>query len=416
MAEASTALARINGLTGTATQAVAQYQQAIALWETLVAKHPGERDYPARLAKTLNEFGDILMPLNGRLDEALAAFVRARSLMESLVDTDPESLSLHHNLASILMNVARIQQQRGQLDDAAQSLERVVEIEAQLAATDPKSLDFQIALARAYSAMGRLFFEQPNEPVRAMAAYRQAIEVLDSLTREHLELPNQFEQLAADLVDLSTLQKKTRQSELALKGLRRSLEIIERLDQLYPGVLSYQESLATNYNLLSDHQREQGETAEALTLARTARTLFEQLVAEHPNTTSFTLELARSHNIIGRLLKRGGESAEALRSLQHAIDQLDSLANLDPKNNYDLACNIALCVSLIDAKDPSKTDQLRKQIYVDRAHTALRRAAKGGYLDADMLNSNPDLDSIRDRPDFQAIVKEVEEKPAPAGK
>ena len=97
-----------------------------------------------------------------------------------------------------------------------------------------------------------------------------------------------------------------------------------------------------SYNLLSDHQREQGETAEALTLARKARTLFEQLVADHPGNTSFTLELARSHNIIGRLLKRTGERAEALRSFQRAIDQLDSLSNLDPKNNYDLACHVAL--------------------------------------------------------------------------
>ena len=64
------------------------------------------------------------MPLNGRLDEALAAFSRAQSLMESLVATDPESISSHHKLASIVMNVARIQQQRGQFDDATQSLER----------------------------------------------------------------------------------------------------------------------------------------------------------------------------------------------------------------------------------------------------------------------------------------------------
>ena len=110
-----------------------------------------------------------------------------------------------------------------------------MEIESQLAANDPQSLDFRIALAGACSAMGRLFFEQPDEPVRAMAAYHQAIEILDSLTREHPELANQSEELAADLVDLSTLQKKTGQSELALKSLRRSLEIIERLDQLYPG-------------------------------------------------------------------------------------------------------------------------------------------------------------------------------------
>jgi len=46
----------------------------------------------------------------------------------------------------------------------------------------------------------------------------------------------------------------------------------------------------------------------------------------------------------------------------------------------------------------------------------LRRATRGGFLDSEMLQSNTDFDSIRHRPDFQALVKEVEEKPATVGK
>ena len=377
MAEAHARLAKIDSLTGSATQAIAQYQQAIALWETLVKEQPGDREYQAKLAQTLNDFGEALLPLNGRLDEALTAFSRARSLIEPLVAADPESASLRHKLVSILMNVAQIQQRRGQFDEAAQSLEKVVEIESQLAAEDPQSLDPRIALAGAYSALGRLFLEQP-ELVEAMTAYHQAIEILDSLTREHPELSDQSYQLAADLGDLSSLQQKTGQSELALESLRRSLEIYERLDQLYPGVVTYQGSLGTTYNMLSDLQRHQGETAEALTLARKARTLFERLVAEHPDHTSFPLDLAKSHNNIGRLLKRTGDPAEALRSFQRTIDLLESQSDLDPQSSYDLACNVALCVSLIGSKDQSKGtgspanelskgDQLRQRIYGDRA-------------------------------------------------
>jgi hypothetical protein len=88
---------------------------------------------------------------------------------------------------------------------------------------------------------------------------------------------------------------------------------------------------------------------------------------------------------------------------------------------------VALCVSLIGSKDHTKGtaraanvlsqgDQLRQRIYGDRAIAALRRATRGGFLDSEMLQSNPDLDSIRHRPDFQALVKEVEDKPATAGK
>ncbi len=102
---------------------------------------------------------------------------------------------------AILTNIAQIQQRQGLFDEAAQSLEKVVEIESQRAAEDPQSLDPRIALASAYSALGRVFVEQP-ELVKAMTAYNQAIEILDSLTKEHPELSDQAEQLAADLGDL----------------------------------------------------------------------------------------------------------------------------------------------------------------------------------------------------------------------
>jgi len=426
LAEAHARLAKISSLTGSTTRAVAQYQRAITLWETLVKEQPGDREHQAKLARTLNDFGEVLLPLNGRLDEAFAAFSHARSLIEPLVAVDPESASIRHKLVSILMNVSQIQQRRGQPDQAAQSLEKVVEIESQLAAEGPQSLDPRIALASACSALGRLFLEQA-ELVKAMTAYHQAIEILDWLTREHPELSDLSYRLAADLGDLSSLQQKTGQGEPALESLRRSLEIYERLNQWYPGVVTYQGILGTSYNMLSDLQRHRGETAEALTLARKARTLFERLVAEHPNHASFPLDLAKSHNNIGRLLKRTGDPAEALRSFQRATDLLESQSDLDPQSSYNLACNVALCVSLIGSKDQSKGtgsaanalskgDQLRQRIYGDRAITALRRATRGGFLDSEMLQSNNDLDSIRHRPDFQALVKEVEDKPATAGK
>ena len=149
------------------------------------------------------------------------------------------------------MNIAQIQQRQGQFEQAAQTLEKVVEIETPLTAEEPHLLDPEIVLANAYSALGRVFLEEPDL-LEAMTAYHRAIEVLDSLTREHPELSDQSYQLAADLGDLSGLQQKTGLSEAALESLRRSIEIYERLTQWYPGVVTYQEGLGTTYNMLSD--------------------------------------------------------------------------------------------------------------------------------------------------------------------
>jgi tetratricopeptide (TPR) repeat protein len=420
-------LAKIHGLSGSATKAIAEYERAIALWESLIKAQPNDREYQASLAQTLNDFGAALLPLNGRLDEALTAFSRARSLVEPLVAKDPESAALRREWVSILMNIAPIQQRKGQFDEAAQSLEKVVEIESQLAVEDPQSLDPPIALASAYSALGGLFREQPDL-VEAIKAYNQAIEIRDPLTQEHPEFSDQSQRLAADLGDLSGLQQNTGLPAPAIENLRRALRIYERLNQLHPDVVTYQGALGTTYNRLSDLQRQHGETAEALTLAHKARALFERLVAEHPKHTRFSLDLAKSHNTIGRLLTRKGDLAEAFRSFQRAIDILESQSNLDPESWYNLACDAALCVSLIGPKDQpkgaggnttnelSKGDKLRQQIYGDRAISSLRRATSGNFLDADSLQSNTDFDSIRHRREFQALVKEVEEKPVLTGK
>ncbi len=102
------------------------------------------------------------------------------------------------------------------------------------------------------------------------------------------------------------------------------------------------------------------------------------------------------------------------------MDILESLPELDPANSDQLAVNLAACVSLIgagpDAPAPddetklTPADRLRRQVYGTRAVTALKRAVAGGFLTPESLQSEADLDPLRDRPDFQKLVKEQAEK------
>ncbi len=102
------------------------------------------------------------------------------------------------------------------------------------------------------------------------------------------------------------------------------------------------------------------------------------------------------------------------------MDILESLPNLDPASSDQLAINLAACVSLIgagpDVAAPedearlSPADRLRRQVYGTRAVAALRRAVAGGFLKLEALQAEPDLDSLRDRPDFQKLLEELAEK------
>ena len=66
LALARTHLAQISSVTGSTTEAVGQFQQAIALWEDLVATQPANPAYREELARALNEQGVVIMRMKGR--------------------------------------------------------------------------------------------------------------------------------------------------------------------------------------------------------------------------------------------------------------------------------------------------------------------------------------------------------------
>jgi len=426
LANAHAHVAKITSLTGSTSQAVLQYQQAVALRERLVASQPRNRSYQENLARTLNEMGGVLMFLEGRADEALRTLRRAQDLIEPLTAADPQSVSLRHELGLILQNIAQIERDQGQPEKAIKNIQRSLAIESQLAMEDPHALDPQISMARAHGILAQVLMGQPDGLEPASAAYQKAVELLESVTSERPDLADQSYELAMFLGDLSSSQQMAGKLDSALASAQKALAIVERLDRQYPGLLSYQRALGATYNMMSDVHRYRREPAEALAFAQKARTLLDRLVSEHPKDVYSSIDLAKSHNNIGRVLQQTGEFVEALRSFQRAVDLYESIPNLDRRNNYNLASNLALCIPLIGMKNGShatsdvlklsKGDQLRRQMYSDRAVEVLRRAVAGGFPDAEILQSDTDIDSIRDRSDFQALIKDVEGNSAPARK
>ncbi|MGP0062861.1 MAG: protein kinase domain-containing protein [Isosphaeraceae bacterium] len=421
-AAARSRAARITGEIGSPAQAVRRLQQAVALWEKLVAAQPGNPDDSEGLARTLNDLGLMLMRLQGRRDEALVAFRRAGGLLEPLVAADPTSGSRRHDLSLALQNIGQIRLEQGQPSEAIEALRKVLEIESQRAAGDPQAIEPRIAMAKAQGLLGQALTSQPDETEPALESYQAAVELREEVVRERPELADQTYVLAMDLGDLNVAQQMAGKLDSALKSLRRAVEVLERLGRQYPGVLNYQGGLASTYNMMSDLHRRRREPAESLAFAEKARAMLDRLIAEHPEDIDSRVDLAKAYNNIGRLHQQSGEPGQALRSFQRAVDLYEGLPRLDPRNSYGLACNLALGVSVIGAANGtqgtldvdklSKGDRFRREKYGDRAVQLLRRAIRGGFLKRDVLESDTDLDAIRGRADFQDLLKEVEENSA----
>jgi tetratricopeptide (TPR) repeat protein len=89
--------------------------------------------------------------------------------------------------------------------------------------------------------------------------------------------------------------------------------------------------------------------------------------------------------ILGGLYTKQGRIADGLRMDRKLVRLLPSNATA----HYNLACSLALV--------KRKADALR----------SLREAVKLGYNDFDWMQQDPDLDDLKDHPDFLALLNQL---------
>ena len=364
----------------------------------------------------------MMMRLPDRHDEAHRVFRRATELLDPLL-ANPHPATAERELSMVLAHIAEIEHERGQTKEAIENAQGSLAMESKLADDDPRAVDPLISMAKGHALLGRIFATQPDGTEWAIAEYQQAVEQLEKVNREHPEFSDQLCELGRFLGDLSTVEQTAGRLDSALASASKAVEHLERLDRQHPTVLGYQHVLAGTYHSLSTLHRYRREPADAITFAQKAKTLLEKLIVLQPGDVSFRIDLAKSQNTLGRLFYQTGEPVEARRSFQRAVDVYEGIPKLDARNRYNLACNVALSIPLIGAKNGSvaavdssklsKADQLRRQRYGDRAIEVLREACVEGFPNLDVLRSDTDLDAIRDRPDFQTLMDEVEKKSSP---
>jgi serine/threonine protein kinase/tetratricopeptide (TPR) repeat protein len=417
LASAKGRLADITAEVGSLVEADGRFRQAIALWDEILRSNPGTTDIQEKLARTLNQHANVLLRTAGRREAALKLCLRARALLEPLARAPLAPVLPRQELGGVLLNLSVIQFELAQPREASATLHRALAIYERLAAEDSGALEPRIGMAKCHAQMGQILLQERDGITPALESYQTAVDIREAIIREHPDLAEQALFLAIALGDLCAIEQLGGKLDSALGTARRAVEVFERLDRQYPGVLDYQEGLASTYNILSDVHRRRQELDESLSIAETARPLLERLVVEHPEYVHSRIDLAKTYNNIGRARQQSGEVGEALRAFQHAVDTFEGLRELGARDSYNLACNLALCIPLIGAKegskgvlDPdagSKSDRKRRQTYADRAMEVLRRAVRGGFQNIEILQSDPDLLAIRSRDDFQQIIEEI---------
>ena len=106
-------------------------------------------------------------------------------------------------------------------------------------------------------------------------------------------------------------------------------------------------------------------------------------------------------------LREAGRADEASRVMRRARAAFERMPGRTPADLYNLACVRALCAELPPGADKDPTfedDPEERRRFADQSVEALSKAIDAGHRDLNLIRTDNDLKSIRDRADVKALI------------
>ena len=148
---------------------------------------------------------------------------------------------------------------------------------------------------------------------------------------------------------------------------------------------------------------ENGRLDEAIRDLEQARDRLKTLIQAAPGDRRAASSLALSLGFLGSAHRDKHQPAEALSSLQEARRVLENVLQPAAMDLYNLACTYAGLSTLAES-GPSPPTSAKRENLADRAMEALGRALAAGMTDYALMDRDHDLDPLRERPDFRALI------------
>jgi serine/threonine-protein kinase len=463
-ASASFRVGWINRALGRSDEALQSLKTAVSLYQKLVRDNPGVAEYHRLAAIGHGSLGLVLSNL-GQHDEALQSHRAALAIREVLAKTQPGDVLAQNDVSRTHRNIGDVYRQVGKPDEAFAEWDQALALGRALLQSPAAGDEGRVELSRRSAKpativredMARLLIDRGNvlrergKHDAAEAAMREARDLFDELLRERPSDQN-FRAIGAGVfVNLGSIHVDRGRLEDAEKSFLEGRAIFEQLVAANPNVHDYRSGLAESDMQLGWTLGRLGRTPEAQDALRKAVGLAEGLLADEPDSAPYQNMLARTLTQSGNLLLQAGQAAEALLMLRRALEIQEriardqpritsyqqsalasslrgvgraeaaaghpaearaaferastidrALADTYPVTRYNLACSLAL---MIPVSDPDRREALAVQ-----AITEIRKACSAGYANVNSLERDPDLESLRQRPDFQALLTKARDE------
>src|SRR5690606_7634791 len=117
-------------------------------------------------------------------------------------------------------------------------------------------------------------------------------------------------------------------------------------------------------------------------------------------------QLAISLGFLGSALKNEQCRREAIACVKEARQVLEAIRQPSSTDLYNLACANSVLMTLVEPGSPAPTSA-EQDALADQAVNSLRRSLAAGMKDFELIGRDRDLDPLRERPDFRALILEA---------
>jgi serine/threonine-protein kinase len=439
--------------TGKPREALVSYQAALAIQQKLADANPAVIQFQPDLVYTRARIG-LLLSQTGKPGEGLASLQAALAIQQRLADTNPALTRFQSNLADIHGTIYMLLFQTGKAAEALASSKAARAILQRLADASPADTGLQGRLARSHNDVGGLL-RATGKPIEAMALHRAALAIEQRLADANPADTGLQADLALSHQHIGGLLKDAGRSAEALPSLQAARAVEQRLADANPTVTKFQRDLANSQISIGILLRETGKPAEALAPLQAARAILRKQADADPNSADFQVGLANTELETGEALRLTGKPAEARACYERALAILARLIDAQPALADGLQIYLTFgwkglgatqqaagqpAAAVASWRRAVATDERARSargetlyilagcharlggiaaaagsglpasegaVELDRAMTLLRRAAEGGFHPVAWMNRDPDLDPLRGRPDFQAMMADL---------
>ena len=296
------------------------------------------------------DYHDLVAPLRGATPVRERLVKDALEYLDNLSREAGDDRGLLREMATAYDKVGRVQGNSyfanlGDTTGALRSYRRSLEIREQLLARDPRNHELQDEVAKSYAGMGDVLYSK-DDLRGALASYEKGVEVRRAglnAAGDDIQYQLELVVLYSRIGDVKGMEQYANLGDTAgaLASLREALEILERLSRDHPDDADVNDQLANALTHAGMLACTTGETASGLAMERRALELVEKLAAANPNSQAYEMSVLVTKHWLRLALDDHGNTEEAIAISRQVINDLEHVLQGDPKN-IQLRRNLAV--------------------------------------------------------------------------